>query len=104
MTGRMPIHPGEILQEEFLTPHDLSIRHLAQAFGMDTNEIWEVIKGRRGITPRLAILLDHTFSSTAQFWMNLQSHYDLQVAEPLLSADDLKGADALAKELEMRKS
>lgn len=104
MTGRMPIHPGEILHEEFLTPNNLSVWHIAQAFGMDTNEIWEVIKGRRGITPRLAVLLSHTFGNSAQFWMNLQSLYDLRMAEQLLSAKDLKGADTLAKELEMRKT
>jgi addiction module HigA family antidote len=75
-----PITPGEILREEFLTPMDLSARALSKAMGVPLSRLSMILSGKRAISAETAILLSRHFGNSAEFWMNLQSHYDLEVA------------------------
>lgn len=74
------VTPGEILQEEFLKPLNLSARALARDLDVPANRITEIIKGERGITADTAIRLAKRFGGSAEFWMNLQVAHDLEVA------------------------
>lgn len=74
-----PIHPGEILLEEFLKPMSISQYKLANDIGVSPKRINEIVQGRRGITVNTALRLGHYFSMSPQFWINLQTHYDLEV-------------------------
>ena len=80
--NRVPTHPGEILQEEFLRPMGLSQVALAQHLGIPVQRINELIKGKRGITPETAWLLADAFGTTPEFWVNLQDVYDLARTRP----------------------
>ena len=75
-----PIHPGEILREEFMKPLNLSANALAQRLGVTTARINEIANERRGITADTALRLAHCFSTTPEFWMNLQQRYELEAA------------------------
>lgn len=81
-TGRKiaPIHPGEILREEFLEGFGLNSRQLATALDVPANRITEIVAGRRDITAETALLLARYFGTTADFWMNLQKDYELRLA------------------------
>lgn len=72
-----PIHPGEILQTEFLEPLGLSQNRLAREIGVPPRRINEIVNGKRGITADTALRLSRFFGTTAQLWLNLQSHYEL---------------------------
>ena len=72
------IHPGEILQEDFLEPLGLSQYRLAKSIGVSARRINEIVHGMRGITADTALRLGLFFKTSAEFWMNLQSHYDLE--------------------------
>jgi len=87
-----PIHPGTILLEEFLKPMDISQYRLAKDTSVPARRINEIVHGKRSITADTALRLGKFFNMTPQFWMNLQSRYDLEVAE-----DNL--ADRLEKEV-----
>jgi len=76
-----PVHPGEVLQEEFLTPMNLSQNRLAISIGVDARRINEIVKGKRRVTADTSLRLSRFFGNSAQFWMGLQSDYDLDVAE-----------------------
>ena len=76
-----PIHPGEILLEEFLKPMDISQYRLAQEIHVPPRRINEIVHGDRAITADTALRLAEFFGTTSGFWMNLQTHYDLAVAE-----------------------
>jgi antitoxin HigA-1 len=73
-----PIHPGEILLEEFMRPLGLSQNKLAQALGVNPGRVNEIVRGRRGITADTALRLATFFSTTAELSLNLQSNYDLK--------------------------
>ncbi len=75
-----PIHPGEILREEFMKPLNLSANALAQRLGVTTPRVNEIANERRGITADTALRLAHCFSTTPEFWMNLQQRYELEAA------------------------
>jgi antitoxin HigA-1 len=79
-----PIHPGEVLLEEFLKPMKLSQNHLAINLGVDTRRINEIVLGKRSLTADTALRLARFFGNSPQFWLGLQSQYDLDVAEDLL--------------------
>ena len=79
-----PIHPGEILRAEFMEPLKLSMNRLALDLHVPATRIAEIVHERRGITPA-ALRLARYFQTSARFWMNLQSAYDLEVAEDELS-------------------
>ncbi|HZT41457.1 MAG TPA: HigA family addiction module antitoxin [Chthonomonadaceae bacterium] len=79
---RLPnIHPGEILQEEFLTPLGITPYRLSHAIGVQQTRISEIINGKRSITPDTAIRLARFFKTTPEFWLNLQRQYDLEEAQ-----------------------
>lgn len=73
----VPIRPGEILADEFMQPLGMSANKLARALSVPTNRISEIIKGRRTITADTALRLSEALGTTPEFWMNLQSAYDL---------------------------
>jgi addiction module HigA family antidote len=76
-----PIHPGEVLREEFLTPMDLSANALAQALRVPPNRISLILAGERGVTADTALRLARAFGTTPEFWLNLQQSYELRLAE-----------------------
>ena len=76
-----PVHPGEILRDEFLTPMELSVYRLAQAIKVSRPRLNDIVLGRRGITTDTALRLGRYFGMTPEFWINLQTRYDLDVAE-----------------------
>ena len=80
-----PIHPGEVLNEEFLLPMKVSQYRLARAIGVDPRRIHTIVHGERSITAETALLLSRFFGNSAEFWMGLQSQYDLEVAQDRLS-------------------
>jgi antitoxin HigA-1 len=75
-----PIHPGEILVAEFLEPMGISQYRLAKDIGVTPRRINEIVHGRRAITADTALRLGRFFNMEAQFWLNLQTHYDMEVA------------------------
>ena len=81
MTRLEPVHPGEILKHDFMDPWGLSATALATALGVSPGRINEIVRGRRGITASTALRLARYFGTDAQSWMNLQTRYDLLVAE-----------------------
>lgn len=81
-TNRMrAIHPGEILREEYLVPMNMTAHALSVELRAPASRIGEILRERRGITPDTALRLARCFGTTAQFWLNLQSSYDLKQAE-----------------------
>jgi len=75
-----PIHPGEILHEEFMKPRDLSQNALARALNVPPRRINEIVLGKRGITADTALRLARFFGTSAEMWTGLQADYDLRVA------------------------
>ncbi|MCB9140352.1 MAG: HigA family addiction module antidote protein [Caldilineaceae bacterium] len=78
---RPPIHPGEMLQEEFLQPMGLTQRELAAAIHVPYQRVNEIVNGKRGVTPSTALRLGKFFGMTAAFWLNLQLRWDLYHAQ-----------------------
>lgn len=85
----MLIHPGEILREEFMAPAGISANALAQALGVTTARIDEIVRERRGITADTALRLARFFGADAQSWLNLQMRYELLTAQDAIG-DQLK--------------
>jgi addiction module HigA family antidote len=75
-----PIHPGEILLTEFLKPMGVTQYRLAKDIGVTPRRINEIVRGRRAITADTALRLGRFFTMEAEFWLNLQTHYDMEVA------------------------
>ena len=87
MTKKMdPMHPGEILNEEFLRPMKISQYRLAKDISVPARRINEIVHSQRAISADTALRLGRFFGISAQFWLNLQSHYDLAVQEDRLGA------------------
>ncbi len=80
-----PIHPGEVLNEEFLIPMNLTQYRLAKAIGVDPRRIHSIVHGERSITAETALLFSRFFGNSAEFWMGLQSQHDLEITEDRLS-------------------
>ena len=80
-----PIHPGEILNEEFLLPLNITQYRLAKEIGVDARRIHSIVRGERAITAETALLLSRFFGNSAEFWMGLQSQYDLEITQDRLS-------------------
>jgi addiction module HigA family antidote len=82
MTGKLkPISPGEILLEEFLKPLGISQSRLARDLSVPIGRVNDIVQGKRAITPDTALRLAVYFNMTPEFWINLQSHYDLKLAK-----------------------
>jgi addiction module HigA family antidote len=79
-----PIHPGEVLREEFLEPLDVTQYRLAKSIDVPPRRINEIVLGKRGITADTALRLARFFGTSARFWMNLQAHYDLEIEKERL--------------------
>ena len=80
-----PVHPGEILAEEFLSPMGISQYRLARSINVPPRRINEIVHGKRGISADTALRLGRFFAMDPQFWINLQAHYDLEMARDRLA-------------------
>jgi len=76
-----PVHPGEILSEDFMKPHGLSMNRLALDLRVPVTRIADIVAERRAITTDTALRLARYFKTTPEFWLNLQTKYDLEVAK-----------------------
>jgi addiction module HigA family antidote len=85
-----PITPGEMLKEEFLAECDVSQNQLAKAIGISPSRITEIVNNRRRLTADTALRLSLYFGNSPEFWMNLQTHYDLKLARQNLKPADAK--------------
>ncbi len=81
-----PIHPGEVLLEDFLTPLEVTQHHLAVSIGVPPRRINEIVHGKRRITADTALRLARYFGTTDRFWLNLQTRYDLEIEKDHLGA------------------
>jgi addiction module HigA family antidote len=81
-----PIHPGEILRQEFLVPLNMSASRLALALHVPANRITAILSGARGVTAETALRLARFFGTTPAFWMNLQQAFELRTAEQELGS------------------
>jgi antitoxin HigA-1 len=85
-----PVTPGEMLRDEFLAEYRLSQSQLAKALGISPNRIAEIVANRRRITTDTALRLSLYFGNSPEFWMNLQTHYDVKMARRKLKPQDAK--------------
>ena len=76
-----PIHPGEVLREEFLLPLDMSANRLAQVLDIPTNRLTEIVGERRAIAADTALRLSRALGTSVEFWMNLQAAFEIRTAE-----------------------
>jgi len=89
-----PIHPGEILLEEFLNPMDISQYRLSKDISVDPRRINEIVHAKRAISADTALRLGRYFGMSPQFWLNLQSHYDLELL-------GMKSGDQIQREVKV---
>ena len=94
-TVMAPVHPGEILLEEFLKPFAVSQYHLAREVGVPARRINEIVHGQRRISADTALRLARFFGTSERFWINLQARYDLEIEKDWLG-DALKGIRSLS--------
>ena len=80
-----PVHPGIVLAEDFLKAMEISQSRLAKGIGVSPRRINEIVHGKRSITADTALRLGRFFGMESQFWMNLQSHYDLEIAKDAIA-------------------
>ena len=90
-----PIHPGEVLREDYLDPLGVTQHRLATAIGVPPRRINEIVHGKRGITADTALRLARYFGTSDRFWLNLQSRFELEVERDRL-ADTLERIEPLA--------
>lgn len=95
MTKITPIHPGEVLAEDFMKPLGLSANALAQKLGVPANRISAIVGGRRDVSPDTALRLERAFGSSAEFWLNLQARYDLETARDQIDKRELSSIKAI---------
>ena len=80
MATLKPVHPGEILREEFLAPLGMNPHQLSLALRVSAPAVYEIVHEERAISPDMALRLAQCFGTTAEFWLNLQTRYDLEMA------------------------
>lgn len=80
MAKLKPVHPGEILREEFMIPRKLNPHKLALALRVPAPGIYEIVKEERAVSTEMALRLARYFGTTPEFWVNLQAHFDLEIA------------------------
>lgn len=95
MADFAPVHPGEVLREEFLKPLGMSQYALAKALSVSQVRISEIVNGRRAISAEIALRLSRYFGTTAEFWIDMQSTYDLELTRD-------RSYDAIAAEVTPR--
>lgn len=86
MNNMRPIHPGEILKQEYLQPLGMSVNALATALRLSAPRINDVVRQKRAVSVDTALRLARYFNTTAQFWLNLQTSYDLKIAQESIKA------------------
>ena len=89
-TGKMkrrPVHPGEILREDFMPDYELTVSSLARALGVSRQTVNELLRERRAVRPEMALRLSKLFGNSAEFWLNLQRAVDLCEAEGAIKKD-----------------
>lgn len=96
MKKMTPIHPGEVLNKEFLAPMEISQYRLAKDISVPARRINEIVHGTRAITADTALRLGRYFGTSAQFWLNLQSHFDLEVRQDKIGSRLAREVHALA--------
>jgi len=96
MARRAPIHPGEILFDEFLNEFGVTSYALAKAIGVPTNRVTGIVNGDRSITADTALRFGRFFGNSPEFWMNLQMHYDLEVAERRVGRQVLRDVEQVS--------
>jgi antitoxin HigA-1 len=94
-----PIHPGEVLQEEFLQPLEITQYRLSRDISVSPRRINEIVQGKRAITADTALRLGRFFGMEPQFWLNLQSRYDLEKAEDALGDRLVREVHALGRQV-----
>ena len=82
-----PVHPGDVLREDFLKPLKMSVNRLALSLGVPATRMGEILKRRRAVTSETALRLARFFGTTPEFWMNMQAGYELELAKDKLSAE-----------------
>jgi len=97
--GMRPIHPGEVLKEEFLSPLDMTANQLAEVLKVTPARVYEIVAGNRGISANTAIRLATALGTTPEFWMNLQMAYDIRMQE-IAVGDDIAEEVHILPELE----
>ena len=90
-----PVHPGEILREEFMTPLGLSMNRMALDLRVPVTRIADLVAERRGITADTALRLARYFKNSPAFWMNLQTRYELEVAQDEIAAQVVRDVQPL---------
>jgi antitoxin HigA-1 len=80
MAKLKPVHPGEILREEFMIPLKLNPHKLAMALRVPAPGVYEIVKEERAVSTEMALRLARFFGTTPEFWVNLQAHFDLEIA------------------------
>lgn len=95
--GMRPVHPGEMLREDYLEPLKMSASALAKALHVGAPTVNDIVREKRGVSPLMALRLSRYFGGTAQFWLNMQTTYDLKMAEK-------EAAAQIAKEVRPRES
>lgn len=91
----VPMHPGEVLEELYLKPLELSAGALAKKLGVPRTRIERVVKGRTSITPDTAFRLARAFNTTPHYWMNMQMSYDLARAGTIIDVSDIQPLDTV---------
>lgn len=91
---RKPVHPGEILREEFMADYDLAVSALASSLGVSRQSINELLRERRAVSPEMALRLGKFFGNSADFWLNLQRSVDLYQAN-LAIAEEMRSIKPL---------
>lgn len=95
--NKRPIHPGEVLREEFLVPLNISANALALTIGVSANRITEIVAEKRSVSAETAILLGKALNTSPEFWMNLQKSYELIEGAKHLDAKRLAAIRPIAK-------
>ena len=91
-TNRVPVHPGEVLAEEFLAPLGVSQVALAAHLGIPVQRVNEIVRGKRGVTPGTAWLLAQALGTSPEFWVGLQTAHDLARSRPASAVKPMKAA------------
>lgn len=92
-----PMHPGRVLELEFLEPLEMSAYGLAKGIGVDAPRVYDIVRGKRAITADTALRLARYFGTSPEFWLNLQGHYELEVEEDRIGESIEKEVQPLAR-------